>query len=445
MAYPELHAIIRRVVHRHLVDETTSDGLQSKLRYGIPHENISTDLKSASSQFDPVAALRGKHPSAHERRMLIARCRQVRADINAFEAKFRAQHGQDPKGLADRHPIAHVYEDYRKLKAVIREDAAKHIQTVWRGHLVRRQLNPQLYINFKNSRKGHGNNRQAEGKDNRVPQSSASDASLKNLQASWEKLLLLREEKATLKRLLRAFDNNFASKNGGRLPNKAEKEHLRPHYTGYHDLKALITDAEANLNVTSLQGPPDDLTFSPEFESQKRQIAQAKTLEQFVAISRTDFSRSSQPRGVNSPNNRSSNSLNRRNDTATSASAGSDAFIASSGVGTDTEDDDHEPMHDHENENDYELGRSNSYSKLNSSSSDLSKRKDKSDNDIAALKVEKKKLQAYLRDYEKDFEAKNNRPVKYVKDIAPVVNKYQRYKALKAKLREHGIGSSNAK
>ena len=55
---------------------------------------------------------------------------------------------------------------------------------------------------------------------------------------------------------------------------------------------------------------------------------------------------------------------------------------------------------------------------------------------VAALKAEKKKLQAALRDYERDFLARNGRPVKYVKDITQVMASYQRYKVLKQQLRD---------
>jgi hypothetical protein len=56
-------------------------------------------------------------------------------------------------------------------------------------------------------------------------------------------LAALRDEKASLKRQLRAFDDSF-SKSHGRLPTKAEKEHLRPLYTRYHALKTQIEDGD---------------------------------------------------------------------------------------------------------------------------------------------------------------------------------------------------------
>ena len=51
-----------------------------------------------------------------------------------------------------------------------------------------------------------------------------------------------------------------------------------------------------------------------------------------------------------------------------------------------------------------------------------------------ALRDEKKRLQAFLRAFEKDFAEKHGRAVKFVKDIEPVVDSYKRYKALKAAL-----------
>ena len=55
---------------------------------------------------------------------------------------------------------------------------------------------------------------------------------------------------------------------------------------------------------------------------------------------------------------------------------------------------------------------------------------------IKDLRAEKRQLQQYLRAYEREFEEREGRKVKYVKDISPVVNEYTRYKHIKAILRE---------
>ncbi len=55
---------------------------------------------------------------------------------------------------------------------------------------------------------------------------------------------------------------------------------------------------------------------------------------------------------------------------------------------------------------------------------------------IGAVKAEKRVVQAGLREYERDFLAKAGRPVKYVKDLAPIMAEYTKYKALKAQLKE---------
>lgn len=56
------------------------------------------------------------------------------------------------------------------------------------------------------------------------------------------------------------------------------------------------------------------------------------------------------------------------------------------------------------------------------------------------LRGEKKRLQLFLRDYEKAFEAREGRKVQYVRDIEPVLAQYQRYKVLKGAIKEVGGG-----
>ena len=54
----------------------------------------------------------------------------------------------------------------------------------------------------------------------------------------------------------------------------------------------------------------------------------------------------------------------------------------------------------------------------------------------ARLRAEKKRLQTQLRAFEAAFEAREKRRVKFVKDIAPVLADYTRYKEVKAALAE---------
>jgi hypothetical protein len=52
------------------------------------------------------------------------------------------------------------------------------------------------------------------------------------------------------------------------------------------------------------------------------------------------------------------------------------------------------------------------------------------------LRAEKKRLQTQLRAFEAAFEAREKRRVKFVKDIAPVLADYTRYKEVKSALAE---------
>ena len=52
----------------------------------------------------------------------------------------------------------------------------------------------------------------------------------------------------------------------------------------------------------------------------------------------------------------------------------------------------------------------------------------------ARLLEEKKNLHAYLKTYERNFQAEHQRPVTKQEDIAPVSGEYRRYKDLKGLL-----------
>eukprot|EP01029_Cantina_marsupialis_P027676 TRINITY_DN773170_c0_g1_i1.p1 TRINITY_DN773170_c0_g1~~TRINITY_DN773170_c0_g1_i1.p1 ORF type:complete len:312 (-),score=70.32 TRINITY_DN773170_c0_g1_i1:236-1171(-) len=54
---------------------------------------------------------------------------------------------------------------------------------------------------------------------------------------------------------------------------------------------------------------------------------------------------------------------------------------------------------------------------------------------LDSLRIEKRYLQTKLRDFEKAFQREHNRKVRFVEDIKPVVDEYQRYKALKAEIK----------
>ena len=52
------------------------------------------------------------------------------------------------------------------------------------------------------------------------------------------------------------------------------------------------------------------------------------------------------------------------------------------------------------------------------------------------LRAEKRRLQGFLRDYERAFEAREGRKVQFVRDISGVLDHYQRYKMLKGILQD---------
>jgi hypothetical protein len=203
------------------------------------------------------------------------------------------------------------------------------------------------------------------------------------------KLSALRDEKAALKRKLRQFDIDFSANNDGRLPTKAEKEHLRPQYTRYHELKSIISETESRLGVNKeADSPTRD-------SSSRRDAAGAPSALSFGAHPAEK---------VNSTGGGVSQSRSR-----------SDSGSSAGNVGIDDDDDDDNAA---------------------ASASSVAGQKQDVQDKIAMLKTEKKKLQVALREYEKDFLAKNGRPVRYVKDISSVVQSYQRYKQLKQQLKE---------
>lgn len=82
------------------------------------------------------------HPRGIYRRQLVARCRVLRADIRSFEDEFEAKHKRKPHSSGDRHlhSMQGVYAEYRQLKTLVRDNAALHIQILWKGFSTRKRL-----------------------------------------------------------------------------------------------------------------------------------------------------------------------------------------------------------------------------------------------------------------------------------------------------------------
>lgn len=90
---------------------------------------------------DIVSAI-GPRPSSALRRRHVAMYRAVRAKVKKFEEEFAREHGLLPRGAA-RDPLKAEYAEYKRLKHLVREDSARHLQSVARGYLVR-QAHPEL-------------------------------------------------------------------------------------------------------------------------------------------------------------------------------------------------------------------------------------------------------------------------------------------------------------
>lgn len=304
----------------------------------------------------PAAAKQrsAKHPSARERRASIARCRTLRQEIAAFEAQYTASKGHAPKG-AERFPLHAVYEEYRSLKIRIRDDAATHIQAVFKGHRCRKRMNRP--------------SRQTTRDATNSSEAAIAKPALKR--PSPAELAALRDEKASLKRALRAFDLQFASDHG-RPPSKSEKEHLRPQYTRYHELKTVISRLEEGTEAATTR------PASAGAETTGRPSLQASTAQAAQELGRTA-----------------------QDDDAHSRR--SDSFASVAGIdgaeGLDEDDGPSAPAG----------GASGRPSSAGTTATPGS---------LAALKAEKKKLQAFLRDYEKSFQDRWGRPVRLVKGEA---------------------------
>jgi hypothetical protein len=367
MTYDDLHNIIRHVVRR-FVTGSLGPPFEATLErpFLLQAPPLAASPRAAAVGASAAAPGRARHPSAHERRLQVQRIRALRSEIHAFEGEFKERAtsgGRLPQTALERAPAAHVYEEYRALKQRIREDAVLHIQAVYRGARTRRSCA------FKRRRGGGGGGAPAAAGAEARPSLAAGGPSLTPQQ---RELARLRDEKAQLKRQLRLFDVNFAGAHGGRQPTKAEKEHLRPLYTRYHELKAMIGD-----------DPPLGAGAGAGGGAAAAAAAAAPMASLAAAVAR-------------------------RLSLGSDAGLGSGHSEASEGKVED----------DGDGDDGAGAGGSGGGSGAD-----------------AALFAEKKELQAFLREFEKRFEAQNGRKVKYVRDIEAVKEKYARYKALKAQLK----------
>jgi hypothetical protein len=484
----ELHSIIQRVVRTNLFpqlleeerrsSQSSAQSLQSATMGAGGSSGgggrFTSSLSGPLSATAPAASLATRtsvsgaslgtstFPSigrtdARERRRLVQRVRALKTDIGRFETDFRTTQGREPKP-AERGGMGKVYEEYRALKQIIRDSAALQIQAAYRGASVRRRLRAG-----KTGGSGPASGRTGAAAGTGLPgggtgapastgagsSSSSSSASARPTlsvraaapDAGMVKLNALRDEKASLKRKLRQYDADFSAQHG-RAPTKAEKEHLRPQYTRYHELKSLIQDLEETVPGAKASRGRDADSPPPASSSSSSRHGTAATTAAPAAggasrvgataqvASGTGLGHSSSGPAALSTSVASSGSgagagsasaSGLDSSGALSARTRSDSAVSDVGLGDDDEDD--AAAH----------GSGGGSSSSKSHDSATSER-------ISSLKAEKKKLQATLREYERDFAARHGRGVKYVKDIAPVFDKYTRYKQLKAQLKELGAG-----
>lgn len=402
--YDDLLNIIKNVVHSFL-SGSPNDGTEHGRRVRLKHPTRS-------------------HPSASERRLQVQRCRVLRGEITRFESDFRANNGgREPRTAADRFSLSHVYEEYRALKSSIRDDAARHIQAVFRGHRVRRGLKG-------GSGSGSGAATAAAAATPAAAAASLSGGTLlegrpslsvgPSLPRSQMALAALRDEKASLKRQLRAFDDTF-SKSHGRLPTKAEKEHLRPLYTRYHALKTQIEDVDTPAAGSTSSGGGGGGGGVEGAHAVASSLASASGAAGSAAPSTSSSAgpaaaaAGAPPSGPAGGGN-VARRLSLGSDSGSGGGEGKERGLESGG-----EDDEEEGGGGG-------VGGSSASAAAAAAALAAAIAADPS---LPPLLQEKKTLQASLRAFEKEFEAKNGRKVKYVKDIESVKDKYARYKALK--------------
>ncbi len=223
----------------------------------------------------------------------------LRIQINRFEEAFVQLQGRPPKGRIEKAPILNTYAQYRELKRVIRGDAARRIQALFRGWKTRKRNQQNNNFNILkeitedwNERIGSNlpqGEKQLKNKsstllgvstvyeirgpaesigDARVEETSSPNLEYYDEEASTESaphsevstssessysifsdlsedelehlsLKELRLRKRELKELLKEYDIRFTLEHG-RMPNKSEKEPIRHLYNQYNALKDQI-------------------------------------------------------------------------------------------------------------------------------------------------------------------------------------------------------------
>ena len=150
-----------------------------------------------------------------------------------------------------------TYARYRDLKREIRHSAAIDIQRIIRGFVCRAALkrrkmsrkSSQTFFHpatvgsdsmtapsLASSGSSTGNSRKGwSGAEHTTLNNAVEQDSVSAEQELCNRYKDFLLQKKTLKRKLKRFDEEYFSKNG-RLPKKADKEIMRPHYQKYHEV-----------------------------------------------------------------------------------------------------------------------------------------------------------------------------------------------------------------
>jgi hypothetical protein len=394
-----------------------------------------------------------------ERRRMVAECKTLRYQISNFEADWNKTHNRLPKG-SERGAMQQVYTRYRDMKKEIRDNAACDIQRVARGYLLRARLAKfAVVLPYSPSRHRGG---VGGGPTPASPTAARQQATIPpELFAKYKSLLT---QKRDLKKELKMFDDQFVGTHG-RAPRKSDKEVMRPLYQQYHEVKAELDALQAALEAAhgplslSLLGAsaaggggggawghsgPGSVTSAMSAVSSVGTTtvvtsAMAVHEEEMPPAPSASASTAQRDRDVahHTRLDATANSLSSTSSTlggvglglglssSGSSSSGSGGLYAAPAGGRVSAAGDL-------------LGAraSPSLSLLQPSSGGFGGPVRLEDLDLDALQEEKKTLHAYLKAYERDFSRMHNRPVMRHEDIQPVASEYQRYKDLKALVKE---------
>jgi len=374
--------------------ENNSNNSSTALYATTSSSSVSAISKSNTRQQKTKRETRGI-----ARRRMVSECKSLRSKISQFEEEWYKDNNRAPIKNADRGPMQAVYTKYREIKKAIRDHAATDIQRYIRGHIAR--LRRKRDINQKESSVNNVHNIETlKRSDNQLVDTSnisrlssaptfLSDSksvdrshSAADKQESfptipteiYSKYRELLGEKRELKRKLKRFDEDFESQHG-RVPNRSDKEVMRPLYQKYHDVKSHLDDLMTKIEAS--HGPlPEEFNEGGPLPSNNR-ISQANSFANSDAKVSHDRDSSFFDRDIS--DSKSSNII-------------TDGITRISGI-----------------------VRGNPL-------------------DLESLQTEKRDLHAYLKAYERDFTRTHGRPVMKHEDIAPVNAEYDRYKELKQML-----------